>query len=104
MKALDKTHIVKTIFRGIPWLALFIAATAWAKTGNKPAERGAAHVEVQQDAGGFTITQRLRVPADVRSDYDAAVRLLEEAKYEPAITLLLKVTEQAPAATAAHID
>jgi tetratricopeptide (TPR) repeat protein len=41
---------------------------------------------------------------DVRSDSEAAVRMLEQAQYEPGIALLLKVTEQAPALAAAHID
>jgi tetratricopeptide (TPR) repeat protein len=39
----------------------------------------------------------------VRADFEAAVRMLEEAKYEPGIAQLLKMTEQIPASTA-HVD
>jgi tetratricopeptide (TPR) repeat protein len=59
---------------------------------------------VVKDPGGFTITQPVSVPAEVRADYEEGVRMLKEEKYEPGIALLLKVTEQAPALTAAHID
>ena len=41
---------------------------------------------------------------EVRPDYEAAVRMLKEAKYEPGIALMLKVTEQGPGLTAAQID
>ena len=40
----------------------------------------------------------------MRADYDTAVRMLKEARYEPGIALLLKVTERAPELTTAHID
>jgi len=40
----------------------------------------------------------------VRPDYEAAVRMLEEAQYEPGVALMLKVSEQGPGLTAAHID
>src|SRR5881628_3452985 len=60
--------------------------------------------KVERDAGGFTITQPLQVTAAVRSDYESAVRMLEQARYEPGIALLLKVVERAPEMTAAHID
>jgi tetratricopeptide (TPR) repeat protein len=73
-------------------------------TTNEAAEAPTGLVNVEQDAGGFTITQSVLVTDEVRADYEAAVHMLEEAQYEPGIDLLLKVTEQAPALTAAHID
>ena len=63
-----------------------------------------SEAKVERDAGGFTITQPLQVTAAVRSDYESAVRMLEQARYEPGIALLLKVIERAPEMTAAHID
>jgi tetratricopeptide (TPR) repeat protein len=80
-----------------------LASDASTNSG-KPETRRPVRVEVQQDATGFTLTQQLRVSAEVRGDYEAAVRMLEEGRYEPGIALLLKVTERAPEATAAHID
>jgi len=50
------------------------------------------------------LTQSVRVPADTRADYDNATRLLDEKQYDPGIALLLKVTQKAPEAAAAHVD
>jgi Flp pilus assembly protein TadD len=95
---------IKAMSRGL-LSALVLAVAAYGSTAAaKPAERRTARVEVEQDPSGFTITQRARVNADVRTDYDAAVRMLKEARYEPGIALLLKVTERAPELTTAHID
>src|SRR5574342_1411275 len=104
MSALARTRRMTGICSSVSGLALLLALPAYGKTASKPVERGAAHVDVQKDSGGFTITQRLRVPTDVRADYEAAAHMLEQGRYEPAIALLLKVTERAPTATAAHID
>jgi tetratricopeptide (TPR) repeat protein len=91
--------------RALPWLAVFLAAAAHAPaSAGKPSERRAPRVEVVQDAGGFTITQRVRVNAAVRADYDAAVRMLDEKRYEPGIALLVGVIEREPTLAAAHID
>ena len=67
----------------------------------------AKHAEVagiQQDESGFTLTENVRVGADVRTDYDSAIRLLEQKQYDQGIPLLVKITQSAPNLTAAHVD
>ena len=104
MKTRGSARTIETMRRGMR-LALLLAVVPYGSTAaGKPAEQRAARVDVERYSGGFTIMQRVRVGTEVRADYDAAVRLLAEARYEPAIALLLKVTERAPAVTSAHID
>ena len=110
MRAPDRSRAMKAACRCLPWLALLLAVgcapgarrTATAD-GSTMTKRPIAVVDVVRDAGGFTITQQVSVGDEVRDDYEAAVRMLEQARYEPAIALLLEVTERAPAVTAAHI-
>ena len=85
--------------------ALVVGCASAPKATTEPSEvpPSVGQAKVERDAGGFTITQPLQVTAAVRSDYESAVRMLEQARYEPGIALLLKVTERAPEATAAHI-
>src|SRR5215467_1073064 len=114
MRVRNKFRFIKAICCGIPWLAVFLAlgcapssrrrVTAGSTMTKQPVIPSAALVKVEQDAGGFTITQNLPVTDAVRADYEAAVRMLEEGQYERGVALLLKVTEQAPTSTAAHID
>jgi len=54
--------------------------------------------------GGFTITQQVRVGVGVRSDFDAALQLIEQEEYEQGIERLLEVTERAPQLASAHIN
>ncbi len=113
MRIPNKALSMKAICRGVPWLALFLTLGCAhdvrptlnpGSTTNEPVEPPTGLVNVEQDAGGFTITQSVLVTDEVRADYEAAVHMLEEAQYEPGIDLLLKVTEKAPALTAAHIN
>lgn len=105
MRTGNRSGSMAQVGRGLVVVALLFAVTAHsAITSGKPAAKRAARVEVQQDATGFTITQPVRVSAEVRAEYEAAASLLAESRYEPGIAMLLKVTEQAPEVTAAHID
>src|SRR5262245_14967996 len=76
------------------WLASACASAA----ANRPAP-----TELR-DPGGFTIREELRIGGDARADFERALRLLEQERWEDAIALLVKVTEAAPQATAAQID
>jgi Flp pilus assembly protein TadD len=73
-------------------------------TSVSAAKPRAAESTPQPDAGGFQLIEKVRIPADVRADYDNALRALEEKQYDQGIALLLKVTEKAPNAAAAHVD
>jgi len=108
---LRSKRFIKAICRGIPWLALLLVegcASARPKVTAAPAKQAVAPqvalVDVERDATGVTFIDRTPVSDNVRADYDAAVHMLEQEQYEPAIKLLLKVREQASALTAADID
>jgi Tfp pilus assembly protein PilF len=49
-------------------------------------------------------TQGVTIPDEMRADYESAVGMLKEERYESGISSLLKMTEKMPALTAAHID
>lgn len=56
------------------------------------------------DSGGFTIIENVHIRSDLRADFDTAVQLMQEQRYEEGIALLERITTEVPEATAAHID
>jgi len=68
------------------------------------APTSAPQAQLVKEDGGFTIAQGMVVSPEDRSDYDSAVRMLQEELYQPAIALLIKLTERAPALAAPHVD
>ena len=114
MRVRNKTRSMRAIVRSVPWLALcFTLSCGSAARSTVPAgpttasefvEPPATPATVEQDASGLTATESVLFTNEVRADYEAAVRMLKDARYEPGIALLLTVTERVPALTEAHID
>ena len=110
----NKTRAMRSICRGTACLAVLLAlgcapearrtSKAGSTTAKPPVEPPTLTVDVQRDASGLIFTQHVPVTDQVRAGYETAVHMLEQAQYEQGIPLMVKVTEQAPALTAAHIN
>ena len=83
-------------------LVLAVALIGCASTAavTKPNRTGPA----PQDPDSFELTEAVKIPADVRVDYDNALRLLTAQQYDQGITLLLNVTQKAPTVAAPYVD
>jgi Flp pilus assembly protein TadD len=113
MQIRNKTRAIRAICCGMPCLFLLFAlgcsptgrrtSTAVPKTAPTVAPP-AAFINIDQDAGGFTIARRVPVTEDVRSNYESAVGMMQDGQYEQGIDLMLTVAEKAPDLTAAQID
>jgi tetratricopeptide (TPR) repeat protein len=62
-----------------------------------------AHLEVTEGSG-FAITEQARIGAEVRTEYESALRYLEQGLYESGITALVQVTERAPELASPYIE
>lgn len=59
--------------------------------------------EIEADETGFTITEQLRISGEARADYQAALQILRQERYEQGIGMLLDIVEIAPEITAPYI-
>lgn len=95
---LERTKGARRVAAG---LVLVVALGCWTTAAaGKPRVAGST---LQPDAG-FQLTEKVRIPADIRADYDNAMRLLDAKQFDQGIALLLKVTQKAPNAAAAYVD
>jgi Flp pilus assembly protein TadD len=102
-----EARLLVLAWRAVPGLTaalMLIACSATAPATKHVETKHVAETQIQQDESGFTIAEDVSVAVDTRTQYDSAIRLLEQKDYEQGIALLLKVTEAAPDVTAPHID
>ena len=118
----NKTRAIKVVGLGLAWLGVLLAlgcaagerrtSKAGSTTAKPPvepptlsvAEPATLSVDVQRNASGLTFTEHVPVTDQVRADYETAVEMLKQGQYDQGIPLMVKVTEQVPALTAAHIN
>lgn len=96
-----KPGISRTLFCRVamaPVFALAIASCASTGSSSSP-----ARIEIQEDVG-FTITEETRISSSARTDYDAALTLLEQGNHEQGIAILEAVAESEPDLGAPRID
>lgn len=65
--------------------------------------RTPARIEIQEQLG-FTITEKARISANIRLDYNEALTLLEQGRFDEGIALLELVADAAPELSAPRID
>ena len=60
---------------------------------------------VQAEEGvGFTVTEEVRVGSELQTDYQLALRHLEQGRHEQGVALLEKVADRTPSFSAPRID
>ncbi|MBW2274083.1 MAG: tetratricopeptide repeat protein [Deltaproteobacteria bacterium] len=83
---------------------LSVALLVLAATLGGCAGSGANRPVETRDEYGFTITEGTRAGMRARSDFEKAMRLLEEEQYDEGIAMLQEVTAAAPEVATPHID
>jgi tetratricopeptide (TPR) repeat protein len=89
---------------GLGLLTMLLAAEAAPTRTPEAAARGSVRTELQQQPGGFTLTQKIKVSANTAARHAEAARLLEAGRHDAAVTVFDQVAEQNPEAVAAYIN
>jgi Flp pilus assembly protein TadD len=60
--------------------------------------------EIEVLESGFTITEQVQIRSDARTDYERAIALLGQERYDEGIAILRGVVDSTPDATSPYID
>jgi Flp pilus assembly protein TadD len=97
---MKKSHTRQRFARRTSAVALTLLLAACA---GSPTPQRSSHIEIEENVG-FTITVDARVSSNVRSEYEAAILLLEQGNEAAGIARLEAVTAEAPELSAPLID
>ena len=113
MRPFSSRRAITALGHATPWLAACLAAGCLsagrgpvtpAAAASTPTVDKAMQAGAEASTSGLAPAQPVEITDEVKADYEAALRLLQEAQHERGIAGLQRVTELAPALTAAHID
>lgn len=99
MFILDQSRTTATL--RVFGLALTILMSSCATT--ESSRTSAARIEIQEQVG-FTITEEARISSDVRTDYEEAIRNLEQGDLGRGIDELQAIVDTAPQLIAPRVD
>ena len=99
MREFDTDPLLRSFWRGASLLLLALALSGCSTSPTKIPKSVST-----RDETGFTITQEIRVSGRVRSNFEKAMRLLEQGQVDAGVALLQEVAADAPQVTTAHID
>lgn len=94
---------LRLLAKTIPLQSHLILALVLAGCATTEAPEPSARIEIQEDVG-FTITEQAKISNDVRTDYNRALALLAEERYDDGIVLLESIVAAAPHLSAPRID
>jgi Tfp pilus assembly protein PilF len=98
------------------WLSMMTLAfvlagcAAKAKISGAPApiatviEQGPSVAQLENGQQGFVIRENTKMDSESKSEFESAVSLMKDGKYDKAIELLTKVIERQPGVTAPYIN
>lgn len=92
------------VVAGLSLMTVLLTAEAAPVRTPEAIARGSIRTDLQQQPGGFTLTQKIKVNAGTAARHAEAARLLEDGRHDAAVALLDQVAEQNPEAVAAYIN
>lgn len=98
-------RLLPSLIAGLSLAAVLVAGTEAAPIrASEAAARGSVRMDVQQQPGGFILTQKIKVNGNTAGRHAEAARLLEAGRHDAAVAMFDQVAEQNPEAVAAYIN
>lgn len=92
------------VVAGFGLMTLLVATEAAPIRTPEVAARSSVRTDLQQQPGGFTLNQKIKVSSGTAARHAEAAELLEAGRHDAAVALFEQVARQNPEAVAAYIN